>query len=464
MLHRRLKLLRTLAVNAVVLFALLEVAGLVYYLVHDGHLYYLARDSIVENRVSGAASGLRDVNAEDLRSALRLGLSQTEFRISPYYGYNLAPNERVPVGDSRAQDLARPECKYRVNVLCEKGGVYYVTNNYGFNSVLDYPYPKQGDDEYVIGLFGGSMAVAFAKFTMPELYEDILPRVPGLRGKKITLLSFAREGFKQPQPLATLAYFLSIGQRLDLVVNIDGANEIIHALVNNRAGVDYSMPSDGQIRDLVNMFSAAVYQETGRPALLSFFFWKKARERLLLEMSKVPLAGPALLLELGAELAGRLGARAEKSALKLDPSAALAQPVYILPQRPGTSPEQALEQSIATWRRSSILMAGMLRSYGIPYLHVLQPNQYLSAKPFGEEEKRTALRWDTWWAQPMHDGYVRMLAESEELTKAGVNFASAVDIYDNVRETIYADDCCHTNPEGMKLLARFIAQHIPTTP
>ena len=419
--------------------------------------------SIVRNRVSGAASGLRDVNAEDLRRALRQGLSQTDFRISPYYGYNLAPNERIPVGDSRAQDLARPQCKFRVNVLCEKGGVYYVTNNYGFNSVLDYPYRKQGDDEYVIGLFGGSMAVAFAKFTMPELYEDILPQVPALRGKKVTLLSFAREGFKQPQPLETLAYFLSIGQRFDLVVNIDGANEIIHALVNNRAGVDYSMPSDGQIRDLVNMFSAAVYQETGRPALLSFFFWKKARERLLLEMSKIPLAGPALLLELGAELAGRLGARAEKSALKLDPSAALAQPVYILPQRPGTSPEQALEESIATWRRSSILMAGMLRSYGIPYLHVLQPNQYLSAKPFSEEEKRTALAWDKWWAQPIHDGYVRMLAESKELTKAGVNFASAVHVYDDVRETIYADDCCHTNPEGMLLLARFIATRIPTT-
>ena len=178
-------------------------------------------------------------------------------------------------------------------------------------------------------------------------------------------------------------------------------------------------------------------------------------------MSSVALAGPALLLELGADLAGRLEARAEKSALRLDPSAAIEQPVYILPQKPGTSPEQAVEESIAAWRRSSILMAGMLHSYGIPYLHVLQPNQYLSAKPFTEEEKRIALHWDQWWAQPMHDGYVRMLAKSPELTKAGVNFASAVGIYDNVRETIYTDDCCHTNREGLLLLGRFIAARIP---
>ena len=234
-------------VNAVILLALLDAPGFVYYLVHDGRLYYLDRDSIVRNRAFGVTSAPRDAKADALLRALPSRLSRTNFRISPYYGYSLPPNERLSAGDLRSQELARPECKYRVNVLCEKGGVFSVTNNYGFDSVLDYPYKKQGKDKYVIGIFGGSLALGFVKLTMPELFEDILAQVPALRGKTVTLLSFAREGFKQPQPLETLAYFLSIGQRFDLVVNIDGGNEILHALVNNRVGVDYSMPSDGQI-------------------------------------------------------------------------------------------------------------------------------------------------------------------------------------------------------------------------
>ena len=351
MLHRRLRLLRTLAINIVAFMALLEVAGLGYFLVRDGGIYYFARDAIVSERAGAETPGLRDVNAEDLRRALKEGLSATKFRISPYFGYNLEPDERIPVGDARAEDAARPECKYRTNVLCEKGHVYYVTNNYGFDSVLDYPYRKQGADEYVIGIFGGSLSVAFMKFTMPELSGEILPQVPALHGKRITLLSFAREGFKQPQSLAALSYFLSIGQRFDLVINLDGANEILHALNNSRAGVDYSMPADGQVRDLVNMFSAAVYQETGRPELLNFFFWKSVRERLLQRMTMVPFAGPALLFELGVRLAGQLEARADASAFKLDAAKTIAQPVFILPQRAGTSPEEAVEQSIANWRR-----------------------------------------------------------------------------------------------------------------
>lgn len=464
MILRRLQQLRTLTVNVVAFVALLELAGLGYFLVHDGGIYYVARGAIVSNRTAPESSGLRDVNAEGLRRALNEGLSATKFRISTYFGYNLEPNERISVGDARAEAEARPECKYRTNVLCEKDHVYYVTNNYGFDSVLDYPYRKQSADEYVIGIFGGSLSVAFAKLTIPELFDEILPQVPALHGKKFTLLSFAREGFKQPQSLAALSYFLSIGQRFDLVINLDGANEILHALNNSRAGVDYSMPADGQIRDLVNMFSAAVYQETGRPELLNFFFWKSVRERLLRRMTTVPLAGPALLLELGVRLAGHFEARADKSASKLDAAETIANPVFILPQRAGTTPAEAIEQSIANWRRSSLLMAGMLRKEGIPYLHVLQPIPYLSNKPFTEEEKRTALGWDKYWAKPMHDGYLRMLEEGKELTKAGVNFASATAIYDDVGTTIFTDECCHTNREGLLLLAGFIAQHIPPAP
>ena len=126
-----------------------------------------------------------------------------------------------------ARAEAAADCKYRVNVLCENGEVYFVTNNYGFDSMLNYPYRKQSANEYVIGIFGGSVPLGFVKSTMPGLFDHILAKTPQLKGRQVTVLSFAQSAFKQPQQLEILAYFLSLGQQFDLVVNIDGVGEIL---------------------------------------------------------------------------------------------------------------------------------------------------------------------------------------------------------------------------------------------
>jgi len=51
-------------------------------------------------------------------------------------------------------------------------------------------------------------------------------------------------GFKQPQQLQVLTYFLSVGQEFDMVVNIDGFNDVVWALNNNASGLDISIPTD----------------------------------------------------------------------------------------------------------------------------------------------------------------------------------------------------------------------------
>ena len=55
-----------------------------------------------------------------------------------------------------------------------------------------------------------------------------------------------------------------------------------------------------------------------------------------------------------------------------------------------------------------------------------------------------------------------MLEEGNKLVAAGADFASAVNIFDDVSDTIYTGDCCHFNAAGDLLLGRFIAEHIPT--
>ena len=454
------KLGLVLAVNAVALAVSLEAAGLAYFALRDGHFYYLGRDDIVTTRASEIGTVLNRAGADQGRRRLEEGPSKIGFRLNSYYGYQHSVYDKLSVDTlSVPPGSATDNCKYRVNVLCENGKAYFVTNNYGFDSVLDYPYRKEGDDEFVIGIFGESIAEGFVKSAIRQLFDDVFAQAPRLRGKKVVLLSFAIEGFKQPQELETLAYFLSCGQRFDLVVTIDGVNPIVQTMVNHEAAVNESMPSWGQLSELVVLIEAGL-QHTASEASLENLFWQRVQEKILRRMARLPLAGPASLLDLGFRLAGQFKARALSAAVGGSNKRMLDQPLFLLRETVGTTLDQAMERSIEEWGQSSFLMAQMLRGLGIPYLHVLQPNQYFSKKKFTDEENGVAINWDNRFVREIHKYYPRMIAEGEALTKEGVDFVSAVDIFDDVGDTIYTDECCHFNVEGNLLLGKFIVAHL----
>ncbi|HUI19180.1 MAG TPA: hypothetical protein VL244_16045, partial [Alphaproteobacteria bacterium] len=316
MLRRIRKAGLILIVNLAVLMACLEAAGLAYFALRDGHFYYLARDDIMAARVAEFGMAINRTDAARLRHKLEEGSLQIKFRLNSYYGYQHTANGRLAVDTLPIPPgTAEGDCKYRVNVLCENGKAYFVTNNYGFDTVLDYPYRKQSDDEFVIGVFGESVAAGFVVSAIRQMFEDVFAHAPQLRGKKVVLLPFAMEGFKQPQELETLAYFLSRGQRFDLVVNLDGVNPLLQAMVNHNASIDESMPSWGQLSALVGLIDAGLKQ-AGNQASLDRYFWQGVQERILRRMAPLPLAGPASLLDLGFRLAGRFEARALNAALE----------------------------------------------------------------------------------------------------------------------------------------------------
>jgi hypothetical protein len=65
------------------------------------------------------------------------------------------------------------------------------------------------------------------------------PSTPLGAGRKFVPLCFSHEGYKQPQQLLVLAYFLSIGQRFDLVLNIDGPERSRTVGAQQREGSRY---------------------------------------------------------------------------------------------------------------------------------------------------------------------------------------------------------------------------------
>ena len=105
-----------------------------------------------------------------------------------------------------------------------------------------------------VGIFGGSVAFIFS-FTSRDQLAAALATLPGVEGRAIAIRSFALGRYKQPQQLEALAYLLALGENFDVVINIDGFNDIvIPSLQNIPQGVDPVYPANwpsrvGQLPD-----------------------------------------------------------------------------------------------------------------------------------------------------------------------------------------------------------------------
>lgn len=126
------------------------------------------------------------------------------------------------------------------------------TNNHGFPAGgLDYPY--RGDQhEFVIGVFGGSVAAQLVG-QPAGLLDRLRPALQARGFDSITVLPFALGGWHQPQTFHALVHYLDT---LDLAVFVDGFNEVIH--VSSHAIQDY--PS---WFPLVDIYTGLASRESG---------------------------------------------------------------------------------------------------------------------------------------------------------------------------------------------------------
>ena len=113
---------------------------------------------------------------------------------------------------------------------------------------------------------------------------------------------------------------------------------------------------------------------------------------------------------------------------------------------------------IDLWARSSRAMHAQARAAGIPYLHVIQPNQYhVTGRQFSAEERAVAIADRTPYAQPVVEGYPRLAEAIPALRDAGVPVYELFELFDDVSEPVYVDNCCHYNELGQHVLASRIA-------
>ena len=415
-----------IAVNVVLFCLLAELAGIGLYYLRTGQLFYLHRP---------AYGAVRETAQEEI----------TADRLSPYFGPSHKAGQQFDF-PSELGEQRPPASPLK-------------TNNFGFDSPYNFPIVK-ANREFIVGIFGGSVGVFFCLAGVDRLVAD-LQRHEFFKDRKIVPLCMAHEGYKQPQQLIVLSYFLSIGQTFDLVVNIDGFNEVALSPLNERQGLDISMPSAQHLLPLINLIERSTLTPDKLETLSAI---SRDRERLnwltgVLQWNRLASVGLALDGYRGI-VANRYNEETRRfAALESAPS---GQPIVsTIPPTEQRIGGMLYADIARNWAQSSLLMRDMLTPRGTAYVHVLQPNQYGTSRPFAAEEARIALSPDSPFKPGVEQGYPALLAEaaSRGMTRTA-GFLDATHIFDAERAPVYIDNCCHYTRLGYDLLADAIAKAV----
>jgi hypothetical protein len=317
---------------------------------------------------------------------------------------------------------------------------------------------------FTAAVFGGSMAMVMALEGREALVRELAAsRV--LRGRKIALRCYALGGYKQPQQLLALGYLLSLGEKPDVVINLDGLNELGLPYAENRPrGVFpfYPRSWDALVQEASN---PAALEEAGLVAYL-----RGRRVRLARRFSSPWLrwssTGNLLWRSFDRRLELRIGqANLALARLPAGPPSFAATG----PRRDYASEDAFFADLARSWQTSSLLMSRLAAANGIRYYHFLQPNQFdPGAKPIGPAEAARAVDPASPFREPVRRGYPLLSRAGRELRRAGVKFFDLRAIFSRVETPLYIDKCCHVDRLGSALLGeaigRAVRQDLDTAP
>ena len=391
-----------------------------------------------------------------------------------YVGYWVVRGKKLPQEEYRSAMLRR------VDTLGVSGraaktsaGQYVVT---GFPEVI-HPYlgfvpdPGQGPDQTTVGdakqilqgsntrlivaVFGGSFAAGLCHFAGGELR-----RVLARPGTEVHLLCMAVGGYKQPQQLLALAYLLALGAHLDILINVDGFNEVaLPAVENIPQGVSPVYPR-GWFWRVGNLNDPEALELLG-----GLFAVDRERSRWADVFSSWGLYRSTLLALVWEQWDRRLDVERRKIRDELNQHKIQQAKSYA---STGPTMTFADERSLydylgGVWKDSSLQMKLLCEANGIAYHHFLQPNQYVDgSKPMGSDERKVAIRPGHVYQRGVVHGYPVLIQEGKALRGAGVKFHDLTTVFADVRDPLYNDDCCHVSGVGYRMIARVIGDAIRT--
>jgi len=337
-----------------------------------------------------------------------------------------------------------------------------LSSHHGGFSILDYgfiddhtPFYKGKEDSLVIGIFGGSVAYFFSVYGVDSLIQQ-LESSSFFRNKDIEIVRVALGGYKQPQQLMTLSYLLSLGAHFDVVINLDGFNEVVLPVaenIPNKVAPFFPRNWHGLSSPLMSYETKFLVGE------LSYLREIRKKCASLVNTSVFRFSNIMNLMWLVSDKLLATEINVKQGELRLATTQGLDS--Y---QR--TGPKYAYKDNLTLyrdlasyWSMSSQQMAKLCEANNILYWHFLQPNQYVqNSKTLSEEEMKIAFNMEMIYANPAEQGYPALIKAGYELANSNMQFHDLTNIFKNHPESVYEDDCCHLNKNGNAILGDTIGK------
>ena len=412
------------AVVAVILLAIfIEIAAFVGYWIVAGHRLSLTAVNVAKNKLAAeTGSDFADgTNSPRDGADPRVVLDARKEMIHPYLGYTREP---------KASGKVSPY------------GFYYRQG-----------LPQRRPHQYNIAVVGGSVALLFARNGFDALKKE-LAALPFFKGKQIELVNLAISGHKQPQQLFTIIYFHLLGGQFDMVINLDGYNELVLPVCENiPQNVAAIFPRDWYWR------VQAIPDFNAKNFIAKIIYFRERRSKWAKKYLKSPLRYLA-----SANLIWKWRDRFFQNEITKNQHRLYFycrnHKVAIGPQTHYANNAEMYQHLGEIWKKSSLELARFCKAHRIRYFHFLQPNQYVpGSKPISVREKKIAYDERLPSCQCVREGYPVLIAQGKKLAQS-IAFADMTMVFADVATPLYFDPYCHFNAQGTQILAKAMARFI----
>lgn len=329
-------------------------------------------------------------------------------------------------------------------------------------SVDEYGLPNGGRASPIVKRSSSTINVLFLGGSVAEqCVAELAQGLSGLnhifRNRQVVVVSAAIGGHKQPQQLYILSYLALMGAEFDIVINLDGFNEVYVAGRDNRLygsnpfypvywkALAQSAPSaevlkDGGVIALLESLDGFLARLASRPlfrhSIFSLVLWDTLHELITCKMT-------------------------EKTIQVASGAPDLSGPAFDY-----SNNEHLVRELVRVWTDSSRQIGNLSKLYGFQYFHFLQPNHFIHTKKLTKEEEQLGLcatcEGETSMANLVQKAFPMMSANAQILEQSGENFKDLTPIFKDEARHIYGDKTCHFTPDGNKLIVdqivNFIAQ------
>ena len=421
-------------------------------------LFYLILVFVLIGVLEGLSWVVYSLLYEDPYSQKTMQIQRQRVIAEPSKPFEMNEEQRRDIAATHRREAIHP---YLGFVLDPEKMPFTRVNKYGFVGDLPPLDNSNHDDKFTIAVVGGSFAHDLAAGEGSKILVDKLTKSGNLNGKEPEIVNLALPGMKQPQQLFIINYFLSLGFHFDIILNIDGFNEIVLPVAENiKSGTNVFYPRAWRFR-VSSRIGPEEMKAAGKLAL------KEDKRSSVADLfSKEPFIHSVTLNLIWSLLDTRFAQSIEKTryevtGILLNPTEKekiIGSYAALGPTKKYLSESDAYHDLAAYWARSSQLIDIVSNYNDIHYFHVLQPNQYVEgSKVFNDEERKVALEGESEYRKPASDGYPFLIKQGKQIHSSGVKYTNLTMLFKGNDSILYKDNCCHLNEKGYKLVASEIA-------